>query len=247
MRQNAVSSAPQNEAPTHSEETSATIPTVVEASCRRRMPSIERALGRGREDRARVGDHRGRELRGVEHAAGDEQRDQRQREDRQQQVVRHHRREAGQTVLVGLAPEGGDGSGGAVHTARNTVRADARRQRVGRRRVLRGEHFGDAQAELLVDHDDLAAGDRLAVDQQVDGLAGEPVEGHDRPRAQRERLADGHPRATHLDGQLDGHVVQARELLGRDGRGSRRLHGPGRGGLEGCVIDGFGHGVPTGR
>ena len=46
-----------------------------------------------------------------EHAAGDEQRDQRQREDRQQQVVRHHRREAGETVLVGLAPEGGDGYG----------------------------------------------------------------------------------------------------------------------------------------
>ena len=39
MRQNAVSSAPQNEAPTHSEETIATMPTVVEDCCRRRTPS----------------------------------------------------------------------------------------------------------------------------------------------------------------------------------------------------------------
>ena len=39
MRQNAVSSAPQKEAPTHSEETTATMPTVVEDCCRRRMPS----------------------------------------------------------------------------------------------------------------------------------------------------------------------------------------------------------------
>src|SRR3954452_6697753 len=39
MRQNAVSSAPQNDAPTQSEETTATIPTVVEVSCRRLTPS----------------------------------------------------------------------------------------------------------------------------------------------------------------------------------------------------------------
>ncbi len=39
MRQNAVSSAPQKDAPTHSEETTATMPTVVEDSCSRRMPS----------------------------------------------------------------------------------------------------------------------------------------------------------------------------------------------------------------
>src|SRR5918998_4490376 len=46
MRQNAVSSAPQNDAPTHSEETTATIPTVVEDCCRRRMPSVS-VLGAG--------------------------------------------------------------------------------------------------------------------------------------------------------------------------------------------------------
>ncbi len=39
MRQNAVSSAPQKEAPIHSDETTATIPTVVEAWRRRSMPS----------------------------------------------------------------------------------------------------------------------------------------------------------------------------------------------------------------
>src|SRR6478735_5123045 len=39
MRQNAVSRAPQKDAPIHSEDTTATMPTVVEDSCSRRMPS----------------------------------------------------------------------------------------------------------------------------------------------------------------------------------------------------------------
>ena len=49
MRQNAVSSAPQNDAATHSDETSATIPTVVEACSSRRMTSssvLSAALGK---------------------------------------------------------------------------------------------------------------------------------------------------------------------------------------------------------
>ena len=132
-----------------------------------------------------------------------------------------------------------------MHTARIpalSIAVSASCQARRTRRRLGREHFRDPQAELLVDHDDLAAGDRLAVDQQVDGLAGEPVEGHDRPRAERERLADRHLRATDLDRELHRHVVQARQLLGRDRARSRdRLHDAGRGGLEGCVIDGFGH------
>ena len=40
MRQNAVSSAPQKDVPTHSEEISATIPTVVEACCTRSISSV---------------------------------------------------------------------------------------------------------------------------------------------------------------------------------------------------------------
>src|SRR3954466_9527891 len=63
--------------------------------------------------------------------------------------------------------------------------------RVGAR-VARGGDLGDAQAELLVDDDDLAAGDRLCAYQQVDGLVGQAVEGDDGARAERERLAEGH-------------------------------------------------------
>jgi hypothetical protein len=75
-----------------------------------------------------------------------------------------------------------------------------------------GDHIGDAQAELLVDDDDLATRDRLAVDQQVDGLAGQPVQRHDRPGAELQRLADRHVRAADLDRQLHRHVVQVVEV-----------------------------------
>ena len=57
-------------------------------------------------------------------------------------------------------------------------------------RRARRDDLGDPQAELLVDHHDLAARDRPAVDQQVDGLAGQAVERDDRARAERQRLAD---------------------------------------------------------
>src|SRR5918992_247499 len=123
-------------------------------------------------------------------------------------------------------------------------RATRRRDRAGDRRSrstryrragARGD-LGDAEPELLVDHHDLAARDRLAVDQQVDGLAGEPVEGHDRAGPERERLADRHARAADLDRELDRHVVQALEL----GRAAGRLGGPDRG-LEGNVVDWIAH------
>ena len=84
----------------------------------------------------------------------------------------------------------------------------------GSRRGAPRDDLGDPQAELLVDDHDLAARDRLAVDQQVDGLAGQPVQRDDRAGAERERLADRHPRAADLHGQLDGDVAQAVELAG---------------------------------
>src|SRR4051794_9559943 len=78
--------------------------------------------------------------------------------------------------------------------------------------LVRRDDVGDAQAELLVDHDDLALRDDLAVDEQVDRLAGEPVQGDDRARRERQRLADRHGGAADLDGQLDGDVDDAAEV-----------------------------------
>src|SRR5687767_1331269 len=50
------------------------------------------------------------------------------------------------------------------------------------RGILVADDFGDADAELLVDDDHLAAGDERAVDQDVDGSPGRPVELDDRAR-----------------------------------------------------------------
>src|SRR4051794_2227896 len=74
------------------------------------------------------------------------------------------------------------------------------------------QHLGDAQAELLVDDDDLAPRDRAAVDQQVDRLARHAVQRDDGARAESERVADRHARAADLDGELDGHAVEAGEV-----------------------------------
>src|SRR3954468_2242130 len=53
------------------------------------------------------------------------------------------------------------------------------------------DDLGDAYAELVVDDDDLAARDQRAVDQQVDGAAGHPVELDDRSRRQGQEVANG--------------------------------------------------------
>src|SRR5690242_1945859 len=83
------------------------------------------------------------------------------------------------------------------------------------RRAQVAEHLGHAQAELLVDHDDLAARDRGSVDEQVDRLAGHPVKRDDRPLSQLQRLADGHPRTAHLDAEVDRHCRQAAQVAER--------------------------------
>src|SRR3954454_13298852 len=79
--------------------------------------------------------------------------------------------------------------------------------------ALEAVDLGDAQPELLVDDDDLAAGDRAAGDQQVDGLVGEPVQRDDRALAQAHRLAERHVGAADLHGELHGDVREAREVV----------------------------------
>ena len=66
---------------------------------------VERPLGGAREDALEVVEHLALDVARLEHAAGDEQREQREREQRQQQVVGDHRRHPGQVVVVGLEPE----------------------------------------------------------------------------------------------------------------------------------------------
>src|SRR3954471_7572951 len=243
MRQNAVSSAPQKEAPTHRDETRATMPTVVEDCCSRRTPSTSVLCAAvGKIVRASL----------MTDAASSGLRSTRPATNR---AISASGKIDSSRLYATIAARPVRPSSYALRQKETTARAarctppvyrvsealgflgDFRR--LGR--ALGREHLGDPQAELLVDHDDLAAGDRLAVDQKVDGLAGQPVERHDRPGAERQRLADGHLRATDLDRELHRHVVQAGELLGRDGRRSSLLQRPGRGGLEGGVIDGFSH------
>ena len=52
------------------------------------------------------------------------------------------------------------------------------------------DDLGDPEAEVLVDHDDLAAGDQPAVDQQVGRAAGGAVELEDGAGGEREQVAD---------------------------------------------------------
>ena len=70
------------------------------------------------------------------------------------------------------------------------------------------EDLGDPQAEVLVDDDDLAAGDQPAVDQQVGRAAGGAVQLEDVAGGEREQVADGHPGAAELDGHLHVDAVQ---------------------------------------
>ena len=85
--------------------------------------------------------------------------------------------------------------------------------------------LGDPQAEVLVDHDDLAAGDQAAVDQQVGGAAGGPVQLEDGAGRQLEQLAHRHPGAADLDGHLHVDAVQQLDAAGLRAARSRRPTG----------------------
>src|SRR5689334_23196796 len=79
------------------------------------------------------------------------------------------------------------GDGSARRRARGGL-GDGRRRWCGLGGSALGDQdLGHAEAELLVEHHDLASRDRLAVDQQVHGLAGELVERDDRAGAQGQR------------------------------------------------------------
>src|SRR3954464_3184670 len=68
----------------------------------------------------------------------------------------------------------------------------------------------DPHAELVVDDDDLAAGDEGAVHQEVDGAAGHPVELDDRAGGEGEQVAHGHAGAPELGG--DAHLDVGQQL-----------------------------------
>ena len=80
--------------------------------------AAQRALGGGREQLLEVEQHGALKILGAQHAAGHEQRDERDREDREQQVVGDHRRETREVVLIGLAPEVGHRGAGSTHPGR---------------------------------------------------------------------------------------------------------------------------------
>ena len=70
------------------------------------------------------------------------------------------------------------------------------------------DDLGDPQAEVLVEDDDLAAGDQAAVDQQVGRAAGGAVQLEDGAGGEGEQVAHGHPGPAELDGDLHVDAVQ---------------------------------------
>src|SRR3546814_395863 len=66
--------------------------------------------------------------------------------------------------------------------------------------LLVADDVGDADAELLVDHDDLAAGDEGAVHEHVDGAADRAIELDHRPGAQLEDVTPEHAGPAELSG-----------------------------------------------
>jgi hypothetical protein len=96
MRQNAVSSAPQNDVPIQMLAIPAAIPRLVEKSRRPWSRSVR--VAEVRQDAAL-------DFLALQYPAGHEQRQERHRQQRQQQVVGDHRGEAGEVVLVGLPEE----------------------------------------------------------------------------------------------------------------------------------------------
>jgi hypothetical protein len=73
------------------------------------------------------------------------------------------------------------------------------------------DDLGDPYAELVVQDDDLAAGDQRAVDQHVDQSTGRPVHLDDAAGSKGEQVLDRHggpgqlDRDLHLDAVQQGH------------------------------------------
>src|SRR5690606_101120 len=69
-----------------------------------------------------------------------------------------------------------------------------------------GDDVGDADAVLVFHGDDFALGNQIAVDVDVHGFAGQPVEFDHRPLPELQDVLDGQPGAPQFDRQLNGDV-----------------------------------------
>ena len=81
-----------------------------------------------------------------------------------------------------------------------------------------GDQLGDADAEVVVQHEHFAAGDQPAVDVDVDRVAGQLVERDDGALLELQHVFELHVRAAELDLEVELHVAQQVER-GGVGRG----------------------------
>src|SRR5262245_50102499 len=91
----------------------------------------------------------------------------------------------------------------------------------------RAHHIGEADAELLVHHDDLAMRDQRAVDEHIQRFAGGTLQLDHRTLVQLQQAADGQARAAHFQRQRDRHVqdhVEVDVLGGLFGNGCIGSH-----------------------
>ena len=80
------------------------------------------------------------------------------------------------------------------------------------------DQLGNADAEAVVEHEDFATGDQPAVDEDVDGVAGELVERHDGALFELQHLFELHVGAAELDLEVELDVAEQfeRSRLGRE-------------------------------
>src|SRR5262245_22737776 len=102
------------------------------------------------------------------------------------------------------------------------------------RHALRRAHdVGEADAELVIDDDDLAMCDQRAVHEHVHGLAGESIELDYRSLIELEQFAHAHARTAHFEREGDGHVEDHVEAdlaaVGRLRRAAREI-------VEACTL-----------
>src|SRR5690606_19737955 len=83
---------------------------------------------------------------------------------------------------------------------------------------LGGRQLAHAERELLVHHDYFAARDQPAIERDVDRLADQPVQLHDRADVQPQDVLDLHACRAERGDHLDLDVVQAPDALALDVR-----------------------------